>query len=249
MSYGQQVLPPPPLQYGGQRKKSNAMAVTGLVLALLGALGCFFPFVNIFSAFLAVLGLIFGIIGLVKSGSLGSGKGMSIAAIILSVLAVVISVVVTVVAARWIGEKGTVLEAAQNTAAPVSGTVGQSVKDGDFTFVVKSVKCGMTKYAGSLPAKPLDEFCAVEVSVLNHSQEAQPFDESLVQGFVAGRMYEANSKATQLANPDTKVFQKSIRPGSSIQVVVLIDVPDGKRLDTVELHDFILSDGTSVSVP
>jgi len=174
---------------------------------------------------------------------------MSIAAIILSVLAVVISVVVTVVAARWIGEQGTVLEAAQNTAAPVSGTVGQSVKDGDFTFVVKSVKCGMTKYAGSLPAEPLDEFCAVEVSVLNHGQEAQPFDESLVQGFVAGRMYEANSKATQLANPDTKVFQKSIRPGSSIQVVVLIDVPDGKRLDTVELHDFILSDGTSVSVP
>jgi Domain of unknown function (DUF4352) len=249
MSYGQQVLPPPPLQYGGQPKKSNGMAVAGFVLALLGALGSFIPFINIFFAFLAVLGLIFGTIGLVKSSSLGAGKGMSIAAIILSVLAVVISLVFTFAAARWIGAQGKVFEAAHNTAAPVTGRVGQSVKDGDFTFVVKSVKCGMTTYAGSLPLGSRDEFCAVEISVLNHGKDAQAFDEGQVQGFIAGRMYEANYKATRLANPNLSAFRRSIRPGSSIQVVVLMDVPVGKQLDTVELHDSILSDGTSVSVP
>jgi hypothetical protein len=248
MSYGQQVFPPPPLQYDGQAKRSNGMAVAGFVLALLGALGSFIPFVNIFFAFLAILGLIFGIIGLVNAGRLGAGKGLSIAAIILSVLALVISFVVTFAFARWAGDKAEKLAASQNTAAPVTGTVGQSVKDGDFTFEVKSVKCGLTTYAGSLPTKPLDEFCAVQMSVLNHGKDAQPFDEAGVQGFIAGRMYEANAKATRVANPNINAFQRNIKPGSSTQVVVLIDVPAGKKLDTVEVHDSFLSDGTSVSV-
>lgn len=224
------------------------MAVAGFVLALLGALGSFLPFVNIFFALLALLGLICGIIGLVKAGGLGAGKGLSVAAIILSVLALVISFVVTFVFARLMGEKVKELETSQNTAAPVTGTVGQSVMDGDFTFVVKSVKCGLTTYAESLPTG-LDEFCAVEISVRNHGRDAQAFDETLVQGFVAGRKYDADIKATKVANPSISALRRSIRAGSSIQVVVLIDVPVGKRLDKVELHDFLLSDGTSVSVP
>jgi len=118
MSYGQQVLPPPPLQYGGPPKRSNGMAVAGFVLALLGAIGSFIPLANIFFALLALLGLIFGIVGLVKAGGLGTGKGLSIAAIILSVLALVISFVMTFWAARWIGENGEGFAASQNTAAP-----------------------------------------------------------------------------------------------------------------------------------
>jgi hypothetical protein len=247
MSYDQQLLPPPPLQYGGPVKKSNGMAVAGFVLALLGALGSIIPFVNGFFAFLAVLGLVFGIIGLVKAGRLGAGKGLSIAAIILAVLAIVISIVVTIAAATWIGEASKAFEAAHNTAAPATGTVGQSVTDGNFTFTVKSVECGTTDYAGSHPKNRLDEFCAVEMSVVNQGKGSQPFVVEGVQGFVAGRMYEPNAKATRAANPNA--FQASIRGGSSIQVVMLIDVPAGQKLDTVEVHDSPLSDGTSVSVP
>jgi Domain of unknown function (DUF4352) len=243
MSYGQQVYPPPPLQYG-QAKKSNGMAVAGFVLALLGAIGSFIPLVNIFFAFLAVLGLIFGISGLVKAGRLGTGKGLSIAAIILSVLALVISFAMTFWFVRWVGDKGKALP-----AAPVTGTVGQSVKDGDFTFVVKSVKCGLTTYAESLPTQPLAEFCAVEISVLNHGGDAQAFDETLVTGFVDHRKYDSDIKATKAANPSIGTFGTSIRPGGSIQVVVLVDVPVGKRLDIVEVHESLLSDGTSVSIP
>ena len=68
-------------------KGSNGLAVAGFVLALLGALSSFIPLVNIFGDFLAVLGLIFGIIGLVQSGKRAAGKGLSIAAIILAVVA------------------------------------------------------------------------------------------------------------------------------------------------------------------
>ena len=98
MSYGQQVVPPPPPGYGGQleKRKSNGLAVAGFVLALLGALCCWVPFVNIFFAFLAILGLIFGVVGLVRSGRQGTGKGLSIAAIILAVAAFVLSAVMNV---------------------------------------------------------------------------------------------------------------------------------------------------------
>jgi hypothetical protein len=72
-------------------KGSNGLAVAGFVLALLGAMTSFIPVVNIFGGFLALLGLIFGIIGLVQSGKRRAGKGLSIAAIVLAVAAFVIS--------------------------------------------------------------------------------------------------------------------------------------------------------------
>jgi hypothetical protein len=252
--YGQEVVPgpPPPLpppQYAGPIKKSNGLAVAGFVLSLLGVLGSFIPFANIFFALLALLGLIFGIIGLVTSGSKGAGKGLSIAAIILAVPAVVISIAVTGAAASWVQTKVQDLETAEKTAAPVTGKIGQPVKDGKLTFVVKSVKCGMTTYDGSLPSEPLGEFCVVDVAVSNHGQSEQTVDDILVEGFIAGSRYPANPEATLKANPDPKpsIFGRRINPGGSIRTVVLIDVPVGQQLDIVELHDSPLSDGTSVS--
>ena len=55
-------------------KGSKGLAVAGFVLALLGALSSFIPIVNFGGDFLALLGLIFGIIGLVQSGTRGAGK-------------------------------------------------------------------------------------------------------------------------------------------------------------------------------
>ena len=262
MSYGQQVVPPPPPGYGGQveKRKSNGLAVAGFVLALLGALGCWVPFVNIFFAFLAILGLIFGVVGLVRSGRQGTGKGLSIAAIILAVPALVISIVVSAAAASWVQTKAKDFVTAQKSPAPVTGKIGQPVKDGQLTFVARSVKCGMKTYGESLPDKTLGEFCVVNLSVSNHGQNPKTFDAIQVEGFIAGVRYEANSEATAEANadPDAKAnpnagsdpypVEKPINPGGLIQTVVLIDVPVGQRLDTVELHDSPFSDGTSVSV-
>ena len=41
---------------------------------------------------------------------------------------------------------------------------------------------------------------------------------------------------------------KAIKPGARSKAFVLFEIPAGKQLDTVEVHDSILSDGTSVSV-
>ena len=240
MSNGQQFYPsPPPTQYGDQARKTNSMAVAGFVLAVLGALTFFIPGVG---GFFALLGLIFGIIGLVKSGGGGARKGLSIAAIILAVVAMVVSIVATVVLVRIAGDKIESLTDGQNSAAPVTGKIGEPVKDGQFTFVVNKVLCGIKQSEGMLPSKPQNEFCAVTVSVTNDGADTQVFDNTLVVGFIGATKYGETPTGNTDGDP------KPIKPGGSTQAVVMIEVPAGKKLDTVEVHDFILSDGTSVSV-
>lgn len=246
MSNEQQVTSAPQQQYGGPPKQSNGLAVAGFVLALLGALSSFIPIVNIFGGFLAFLGLVFGVIGLVKSRAKGAGKGLSIAAIVLALAAFVIAVVVNIAATAALDSAVKEIGAGANDPAPVAGKVGASVKDGDFTFVVQSVRCGVKSSGGVAPSKPQGEYCAVNLSVSNHGKEAQTFDASQVEGFIAGSKYAADSAASAMANPDT--FLNGINPGNSIKAVVFIDVPAGKKLETVELHDSLLSEGTSVSV-
>jgi hypothetical protein len=117
-----------------------------------------------------------------------------------------------------------------------------------FTFVVHSVKCGLTTSGGTLPSEPQGEFCAVNLTVSNHGDKAQPFSALEVKGFIGASQYEADAGASAMANPSTDTFLNSINPGNSINAIVLFDVPVGTQLDTVELHDSLFSAGTSVSV-
>jgi hypothetical protein len=248
MSEDQHIAPFPQQQYTGPAKGSNGLAVAGFILALLGALGSWIPIVNLFGDFLAFLGLIFGIVGLVKSRSGGAGKGLSIAAIVLAVAAFVISFVINAVVVKSIDSAVKNIDNGQKTAAKVTGKLGQPVKDGQFTFVVHSVRCGKKTSGGSLPSKPQGEFCAVSITVSNHAKAAKMFNASQVQGFIAGNKYSPDFAASAMANPSTDNFLSNINPGNSVKAIVLFDVPAGKQLDTVEVHDSLLSEGTSVSV-
>jgi hypothetical protein len=60
-----------------------------LVLGTIAVLGSAIPVVNIFFAFLAVLALIFGILGLVQSKTRKAGKGASIAGLVLAGVAII----------------------------------------------------------------------------------------------------------------------------------------------------------------
>ena len=65
-----------------ENKKTNGLAITGLVLGIVAML--FNPF-----AILSILSIIFSIIGLVKVKTLGSGKGLAIAGLILGIIATI----------------------------------------------------------------------------------------------------------------------------------------------------------------
>ncbi len=83
-SYPQNQVPnitsynPPPFEYDDYPKRGNGAAVAGFVL----------------SFFLPLLGLIFGCIGNSKANRGASGKGLSVAAIILSFISLIVEIAV-----------------------------------------------------------------------------------------------------------------------------------------------------------
>lgn len=76
-----------------EKKKTPAMAIVGLVLAIIGLLLSAVPIINNFAFVLAILGIIFGIVGLTKTKKNAGGKGVAISAIIISVIAFIIVLV------------------------------------------------------------------------------------------------------------------------------------------------------------
>ena len=98
--YGFTPGPPgPDPQYGftpGQQgapvdqNQGNGMAVAGLVLGIIGLVLFFVPFI---CQILALLGIIFGALGMGKAKKIGGkGNGMAVTGLVLGVLAMIISV-------------------------------------------------------------------------------------------------------------------------------------------------------------
>lgn len=82
-----QTQPSPSQCVSSVPPSKSGIAIAGFILGLIAILTSFIPIVNNFSMLLAVLGLIFGIVGLVGiSRGKKSGKGFAIAAIVICVV-------------------------------------------------------------------------------------------------------------------------------------------------------------------
>ena len=69
------------------------MAIAALVLGIISIILAIIPFCSIFSVLPAIVGLILGIIDLVKKKKNGGKKGMAITGIVLSGVAIIIIIV------------------------------------------------------------------------------------------------------------------------------------------------------------
>lgn len=179
------------VQAPAETKGSNGLAVAGFVLALLGALSSFIPLVNIFGDFLALLGVIFGIVGLVTSRSKGAGKGRSIAAIILAVAAFVISITVNIAAAAVVSSLPTTPEALASAgasivaAAPAPADAASScavVKEALLTGTPAQIHAGMlaliTDKAADQTAR---EYASYYTGRDKNQKDMQELDATLIQ--------------------------------------------------------------------
>ena len=90
-AYGQPSFAPP--------KTSNGLAIAALVVALVGLLGCWFPFLGVV---LPVIAIGLAIAGLVRSGKISSGKGMSISALIIGAVTLVVAIGISVYVLRFV---------------------------------------------------------------------------------------------------------------------------------------------------
>ncbi|MFM1954841.1 MAG: hypothetical protein RL118_1032 [Actinomycetota bacterium] len=136
-----------------------------------------------------------------------------------------------------------------NTEAAAMATIGDTVTDGDFSFVVTKMKCGVSSYGGEYAnVKAQGQYCQFNVEVTNNGNDAQYFsgDDQLL--FSAdGKEYESDSSAAIYAD-SSNTWLDEINPGNTLKGLVIFDVPEGIELSHLELHDSMFSSGVEVSV-
>lgn len=77
------------MTYQSLTKPTNGLATAALVLGIIGAVLALFPVINAVAAIMAVLAIVFGIIGLTRAKRVSTGRGRSIAGLILAVVALI----------------------------------------------------------------------------------------------------------------------------------------------------------------
>lgn len=137
----------------------------------------------------------------------------------------------------------------QDTAAKP----GTPVRDGKFEFVVAKLTCGKKTVGGQyLNATAQGQFCVVPMTVKNIGDKAQMFSASDQKAFIGDASYEADSMASMYvetsANGKSSSFLENINPGNSVKGSIVFDVPKGKTLDRIALHDSMFSGGVEVQL-
>ncbi len=89
---GPQGMPPPGYAPQGGPPPGNGMAVAALVLGILALVLCIVPFLN---WILAILGVVFGALGMSKANKIGGkGKGLAITGLILGCVGALIGTII-----------------------------------------------------------------------------------------------------------------------------------------------------------
>jgi hypothetical protein len=86
----------------GPAPAGNGMAVAGLVLGLLGLVLCWIPGLG---WVLALLGIIFGAVGISKGNRVGRGKGMAVAGLVVGMIGLLLGIVLFVLAMKVVEEE------------------------------------------------------------------------------------------------------------------------------------------------
>jgi hypothetical protein len=126
--------------------------------------------------------------------------------------------------------------------------IGDTVTDGDWSFVVSSLKCGINHVGSSmLGADAQGQFCVVSVSATNNGTSADYFSGSDHKIYDAnGSEYEADS-SNWIYLEDNMLLDK-VNPGNTSKGQILFDVPKTADLDYILMSSSILSSGVKVSL-
>jgi hypothetical protein len=157
-------------------------------------------------------------------------------------LGVAALVVLVLVVGNALGEAGR-----RERAGPAG--VGDPVRDGQFEFVVRSVRCGVGSVGEGLGRKqPLAQFCLVELRVENTGREGRGFGAGHQYLFDrAGKRHDPDLDAT-LRHGGGRLLSTHLNPGQRLEGTLVYDVPDPIALARVELHDSPLSGGVGVEL-
>jgi len=137
--------------------------------------------------------------------------------------------------------------AASNGGGKVTASVGQTVRDGKLAFTVTGVKQASHVGSDVIGDDAQGVFWLVSVKVENIGHKPQVLLSSAQHAYAGGSRYDTSGSELYLADANT--FFQPINPGNVVNGTLLFDVPRGTRLDTIELHDSLLSGGVRVALP
>lgn len=129
------------------------------------------------------------------------------------------------------------------------GRIGESVRDGQFEFVVRSVQCGL-KSIGTDPRSvhAHGQFCLVSISARNIGDRPQTLFE-IEQTAIGGNgtEYGSHSIASLIANePDNTTWLSEINPGREVTGAIVYELPEGVVLARLVLNDPIVPGGVNI---
>ena len=126
--------------------------------------------------------------------------------------------------------------------------IGDTVVDGDWSYVVSNLKCGVKQVGSSLlGAEAQGQFCIVSISATNNGTKADYFlgsDHKLYD--VNGSEYESDSSAW-IYLEDNMLLDK-VNPGNTSKGQLVFDVPETADLDYILVTSSFLSSGVKVSL-
>jgi eukaryotic-like serine/threonine-protein kinase len=127
--------------------------------------------------------------------------------------------------------------------------VGDPVRDGQFEFVVRSVRCGVESVGQRLTHKrALEQFCLVALEVENTGREGRTFAGGHQYLFDrAGKRHDPDLDAT-VRHGGGRLLATQLNPGQRLAGTLVYDVPDPVQLARLELHDAALSGGVEVAL-
>ena len=253
-------LPAPgPVQVRVQSTGSNGLAVAGFVLALIGALVSFIPIVNIGGDLLAFIGLVFAVIGLAQSGKRESGKGLSIAAIILALVAFVVSFVVGTAIVASVNS--TLKNLPSLTATPFVPATTATIGD---TITLKGIapgsKAAITAVKVVDPTASTDGFStpaagsryvAVQFQIQNTGAVAYADSPSIGARVadVSGQQFESSLVSSVTAGPEFPAAV-NLAPGEKALGYLVFEVPTTSNVTAVQFSmDSGLADSGKWTVP
>lgn len=170
------------------KKSMSALGITGFVIGIIALATSFLPIINNFSAFLAVIGFVFALIGVIVTvrGTKG-GKGLAIAGLVICVIAFVAVLATQSIYSTALNEAASGAKATSTTTADSSKgdskssdsnasqqtdnlAVGTTVNMSDgLAVTVTAVETGLQDYSG-------DEFTRITVSYTNNGSKDATFN-------------------------------------------------------------------------
>ncbi len=147
------------------------------------------------------------------------------------------------------GSTSTSTESSEETTPEESiAKLGDTVIDGDWSYVVSNLKCGVKQVGSSLlGAEAQGQFCIVSISATNNGTKADYFLGSEHKIYdVNGSEYGSDSSAWIYL--DDNMLIKEVNPGNTSKGQIVFDVPETADLDYILVKSSFLSDGVKVSL-